>query len=229
LDYIRNIRNYASAAHPNQNQLTGFQLLAWLETCIQEVLSKEPAGGVIEVRKLIRSVRNEVLAEGDVEPIAASLQRLPDDLAKALLRAVVGMFTDPATPASTRNNIVLIAPPLWLVCPDESRYEVGVKHETYAVNGEIARRSLTHQFLEAVEGLSYLPAGALASEIETALEALWGAHSGFNNFYNEPPHARVLVKLVPQTGRVPAAVERQYVKVLTMCRIPFTARARPRP
>ncbi len=52
LDYIRNMRNYASAAHPNQNQLTGFQLIAWLETCIREVLSREPQGGVVEVRKL---------------------------------------------------------------------------------------------------------------------------------------------------------------------------------
>jgi hypothetical protein len=29
LDYIRDMRNYASAAHPNQVQLTGFQLIAW--------------------------------------------------------------------------------------------------------------------------------------------------------------------------------------------------------
>jgi len=39
LDYIRYMRNWASAAHPNQNQLTGLQLISWLETCIKEVIS----------------------------------------------------------------------------------------------------------------------------------------------------------------------------------------------
>ncbi len=219
LDHIRNIRNYASAAHPNQNQLSGFQVLAWLETCIREVLSKQPGGGVIEVRKLLQSLRNETLSEVDVGPIAASLATLPDELARALLRAVFGMHTDPSTAATTRNNILLIAPALWRVNPDTARYEVGVKHETFAVNGEVARRSLAHQFLEAVDGLAYLPATALAGEIEAALDGLWRAHSGYNNFYNEPPYARILLKLVPNSGRVPLPVERKYVKVLTMCRI----------
>ena len=51
LDYIRNMRNWASAAHPNQNELTGFQLLSWLETCIKEVIAKEPEGPVIEIKR----------------------------------------------------------------------------------------------------------------------------------------------------------------------------------
>lgn len=29
LDYIRDMRNWASAAHPNQSQLTGFMLISW--------------------------------------------------------------------------------------------------------------------------------------------------------------------------------------------------------
>ncbi len=219
LDYIRNMRNYASAAHPNQNQMTGFQLVAWLETCIREVLSKEPQGGVVEVRKLLRSLRNESLQEAHVEPIATSLQRLPDELARSLLRAAFGMFTDPSAPATVRNNILLVAPAMWGTAPDDSRHEVGLKHEAFSVNGEAARRSLAHQFLEAVEGLSYLPSSALAVEIGTAVENLSAAHNGYNNFYNEPPHARALARLVPATGRIPQAVERDYVKVLLMCRL----------
>lgn len=35
LDYIRDMRNWVGASHPNQNQLTGLQLLSWLETCIK--------------------------------------------------------------------------------------------------------------------------------------------------------------------------------------------------
>ncbi|NES06504.1 MAG: hypothetical protein F6K22_29025 [Okeania sp. SIO2F4] len=52
IDYIRDMRNHASAAHPNHNEITGLQLASWLETCIQEVIGKEPEGAVIEVKKL---------------------------------------------------------------------------------------------------------------------------------------------------------------------------------
>ena len=40
LDYIRDMRNWASAAHPNQNELSGLQLISWLETCLREVIAK---------------------------------------------------------------------------------------------------------------------------------------------------------------------------------------------
>ncbi len=135
------------------------------------------------------------------------------------MRASFGMFTDPAIAAIVRNNIRLIAPAIWSSSPDDARFEVGIKHEAYSVNGEVARRSLAHQFLEAVEGLAFLPSSALAVEIGTALDGLSGAHRGYNNFYNEPPHARSLGRLIPASGRIPQAVEREYVKVLTMCRI----------
>jgi hypothetical protein len=34
LNYIRDMRNWASAAHPNQAELTGLQLIGWLDTCV---------------------------------------------------------------------------------------------------------------------------------------------------------------------------------------------------
>ncbi|WP_218103893.1 hypothetical protein [Paenibacillus hemerocallicola] len=49
LDYIRDKRNHASAAHPNHNDLSGLQLVSWLETCIKEVLVKEPKGAVVQI------------------------------------------------------------------------------------------------------------------------------------------------------------------------------------
>lgn len=39
LDLIRYMRNYASAAHPNQNVIGAFQLIGWIETCIKEVIT----------------------------------------------------------------------------------------------------------------------------------------------------------------------------------------------
>ena len=218
LDYIRDMRNFASAAHPNHNQLSGLQVVSWLETCIKEVLSKEPEGLVIEVRKLLTSLRSETLSYADLPPIAASLEKLPDELSRSLLRAVVGMYTDPNTAANTRNNILLIAPHLWAVCSEESRGEVGLKYANLSANAEVTRKQLAHEFLQAVNGLSYLPEESRVVEIATVLGTLLSAHDGYNNFHTEPPHARTLAGYVSDTGDIPPAVQQQYTRTLIICR-----------
>ena len=218
LDYIRDMRNFANAAHPNHNKLSGLQVVSWLETCITEVLSKEPEGLVIEVRKLLTSLRTETLRRRDIPPIATSLEKLPDELSRSLLRAVVGMYTDTKTPATTRNNILLIAPDLWAVCGEESRGEVGLKYASLSANAEVRRKELAHEFLETVNGLSYLPAESRAIEIATVVSTLLNAHDGYDNFYNEPPHARILARYIPDTGEIPSSVQVQYVRALIICR-----------
>ena len=49
LDNIKFMRNWASAAHPNQIELTGLQLISWLETCIKEVISLPLSNITIEI------------------------------------------------------------------------------------------------------------------------------------------------------------------------------------
>jgi hypothetical protein len=219
LDYIRDMRNHASAAHPNQNDLTGLQIVSWLETCIIEVLAKEPEGPAIEVRRLIRSLRQETLTANDVPPIGAAISRLPDDLSRSLLRTTFGMYSDVGLSADIRNNIRLIASEVWNACSDEARYEAGLKHASLMANAEVARARLARQFLELVNGLPYLPPDALALEVSNALDALLTAHGGWNNFANEASHARTLNSLIPPSGEVANNIVHKYVKVLTMCRI----------
>ena len=219
LDYIRNMRNHASAAHPNQNEITGLQIVGWLETCILEVLAKEPSGSVIEVRRLLRSLRTEQLTEAQQPIIAEGLSTLPEDLAASLLRAVLGMYTDVDVDSQVKDNIRLVAKSIWEVVSDEARRETGVKQATLAANGEVARASLAREFIEVVEGTEFLTDTTLAAEMSTALENLMTAHQGWNNFYAEPAPARLLHRLVPKSGDVPRAVLAKYVKTLTMCRI----------
>lgn len=219
LDFIRNARNRASAAHPNEVELTGLLLAGWLETCVREVFAKPPEPGALEIKRLLSSLLTEQLAEDDIAPIADSVAHLPEDLAAALARRLFGMYTDSRLDAAIRNNITLIAGPVWAVTPEAIRYELGIRHETFASHGEVARRSLASQFLTLVQGMAYLPESRRSAMIKVALDALDTAHEGMNNFYNEPAHVGVLADLIPNSGRVPVGVERLYVRVLTKCRI----------
>jgi hypothetical protein len=219
LDFIRDMRNHASTAHPNHNEITGLQLAAWLQTCVREVLGKEPKGAAFEVRRLLKSLREESLSKADLPHIAAAVESLPEELSRSLMRAAFGMYTDIRLSTRTRANIRLVAREIWRSCGEEARHEAGLKHVTLSANGEASRAKLAREFLEQVGGLVYLPTDTLSLEISRALDALLAAHRGVNNFYNEPTPARILQSLVPPNGNVPAAVTRRYVEALTLCAI----------
>jgi hypothetical protein len=129
------------------------------------------------------------------------------------------MYTDVNLAANMRNNIKLVAPVVWDVCSDESRYEVGLRFATLEANGEVSRARLAREFLDLANGLAYLPSSRLELEISTALDTLMTAHNGYNNFYNEPAPARQLQRLIPASGEVPLNVSKKYVKTIVMCRI----------
>ena len=219
LDYIRNMRNHASAAHPNQNEITGLQISSWLETCIVEVLAKEPDGPVIEIRKLLHSLRTERLSQDDVPQIETALPSLTEDLSLSLLRAILGMYTDTNIDSRVRDNIRLVAKSVWVVASVEARREAGVKQATLAANGEVTRSNLAREFIEIVDGLDFLPDSTLVAEISTALDSLETAHNGWHNFHAEPAPARLLHRLIPGNGDVPRAILTQYVKTVALCSI----------
>lgn len=218
LDYIREMRNWASAAHPNHAELTGFQLIAWFETCVKEVILREPDGDVLEVGRLLRNIREQTIAQTDVPAIVASVRRLPAQLAAALLRSVVGHFADPRQDIRVRDNVRLIAKAVWDAAPDSARGEVGIKHANFAANGDIDRKNFVHEFLDLVGGLKYLPDSDRAPIIDDLVRRLESAHHNWDNFYNEPPIARQLRKYIGDDGSIPSQVNDEYVRTLVLCR-----------
>jgi hypothetical protein len=219
LDYIREMRNWASAAHPNHAQLTGFQLIAWFETCVKEVILHEPDGDVLEVGRLLRNVRDQTITAADVSAIVTSVRRLPAPLGAALLRSVVGHFADPRQDVRVRDNIRWIAKAVWDAAPDAARGEVGIKHANFAANGDIDRKTFVHEFLDLVNGLKYLPDSDRGPVIDDLVRRLEASHHAWDNFYNEPPIARELRKYIGDDGVIPTQVNDEYVRVLTLCRV----------
>jgi len=218
LDYIRNMRNWASAA-PNQNELTGLQIVSWLETCIKEVIGKEPSASAIEIKRLLHNIRTQTLSTSDISPIEGQLTLLPEDIIASFLRTIFGIYTDLKIAVSIRTNIKLIAKQAWDASDDDVRYELGIKHRTFSANAEIQRRNYAREFIDLVGGLSFLPPETFQLEFGQAIQNLYSAHTNINNFHNEPPHARLLMKYIPDSGEIPKELRYTYVKTVTMCAI----------
>lgn len=219
LDYIRDMRNWVSAAHPNQNQITGLQLVAWLETCIKEVIGKEPEAPALEVKKLLSNVRNSILTNDLILHINHSMEKLPSDILTSLLKTLFGMYTDKKSSTEIKANIKGIVQKCWELSTQNSKYECGLKYAAFAANGDADRTILAKEFLSLVDGLAYLPTDALALELSEKINNLYLAHTRLNNFYNKPIYAKVLSKYIPDNGDIPTIVRFQYVKVIIMARI----------
>ncbi|NMC68219.1 MAG: hypothetical protein GYA61_08345 [Spirochaetales bacterium] len=215
LDYIRYMRNWASAAHPNQNQLTGLQLITWLETCIKEVISLPISTIAIEIKQLLANIKTNTISGKDARNISKFFINLTQNQINNLASGFLGNYTDLNITPQCRQNINLLLPYIWDRVDEETKQSFGIKYGKFVANNDKDRALFTKQFLQIVNGLSYIPDDLKVAEIETAIQNLLTAHRGGNNFYNEPIFARQLTSIIGQSGNVPSQIKRLYVLSLT--------------
>jgi hypothetical protein len=214
LDRIRYMRNWASAAHPNQHQITGLQLIEMLETCVIEVITLPLSNVVTEIKQLLANIKTNRISEPEARQIAVFFANLPREKVNTLAEGFFGIYTQQDTISQTRQNVRLLVPYLWDRLDENTRQQFGIKYARFIANNDRDKQDLSREFLEAVSGLSYIPDGIRAAEVQTAIENLLSAHRGGNNFYNEPPFARQLQRLVGETGKVPKEVNNEYILCL---------------
>lgn len=66
MDYIKYMRNWASAAHPNQTEITGLQLISWLETCIKEVINLPNSNITIETGRFLKNLKEKPFSSEEI-------------------------------------------------------------------------------------------------------------------------------------------------------------------
>ena len=128
--------------------------------------------------------------------------------------AFFGIYTREDTDNQTRQNIKWLLPLLWNAIDEETKDSFGIKYGYFSANHETEQKKLARQFLEIVEGQKYIPDDLRILEIQNSLRNLLNAHRSTNNFYNEPPFARELKRIVGIPPKIPKGINKQYVLVL---------------
>ncbi|MEG8178079.1 hypothetical protein GZH49_05960 [Nocardia terpenica] len=214
LDSIRYMRNHASAAHPNQNQLTGLQLATWLETCIREVITLPVDNITADTGALLSNLKQARLSDEKIATTASFFGKLPPDRADVLAAGFFGLYTSRDSTPETLDNIRTLWPHLWPYISDQARYDFGTRIARFAANADHAPATRARQLFDLVDAAAFLPELMRTAEIDTALESLLAAHHGWNNFATEPAPARQLEQLIGERGQVPTGLATKYVKTL---------------
>lgn len=213
LDLVRFMRNHASAAHPNQHELSPYSLLGYLETCIKEVITLPPTTAMVTTSRLLANIKQETVSDEDASSFATFFLQLREAQVDALLDGLFGIYVADATPELARDNVRKLVPHLWPRVPEDKRFSLGVRHSRFRVNLDTAQADRAREFLQVVDGMGYLAEDVRGGEIDVLLDRLIAVHNAMDNFYNEPPIARQLKEFVGSQP-VPQGIRRKYVRTL---------------
>lgn len=211
LEYINFMRNWASAAHPNNSEITGLQLVSWLETCIKEVITLPISNVTIRIKQLLQGVKNTSISNKDAQEIAVFTTSLTQEQINNLASGFFGIYVKIETDSQTHQNINKLLPEIWGRVDEDIKQSFGLKYAHFTANNTQDEKKLSRQFLQIVNAESYIPDDLRAIEIDNTIDNLLSAHRGFNNFYNEPAFARQLQRIIGQPIKVPKSVEKKFI------------------
>ncbi|HTK21246.1 MAG TPA: hypothetical protein VL442_17120 [Mucilaginibacter sp.] len=214
LEYINYMRNWASAAHPNQNEISGLQLVSWLETCVKEVISLPISNLTIKIKQLLSSIKTTSISPDNAKEIAVFFTDLTQDQVNNLASGFFGIYTKPDTDSQTLQNINRLLPLIWERVDEDTRDSFGLKYGNFVAANYQYEKKLAREFLQLVNAESYIPDDLRVVEIETAITNLLTAHRGLNNFYNEPSFAGQLQRIVGDPPKLPKQINKKYVLAL---------------
>lgn len=216
LEHVNYLRNHASSAHPNQNEVTGMEMLSLLEHCIKHAIIAEPDHSVIQIKSLLNNLRKITIPEEDIPVISADLLKQPQERIDDFMLTIFGLYCDDRQDEFIKDNIELLAQSIWSGISEDVKYRIGTKYGVYRKNGEVEKKEATQRFLEIVDALQYKDEDSLAAELISKLQTLRTVHYGYNNFYNESVHAESIAESLPATG-IPDAARKLFVKTVVVC------------
>lgn len=211
--YINYMRNHASAAHPNQNEITWIQLVSWLETCIKQVITIPLSNITVKIWEFLRNIKLISMSEDSLKSVARFSTELNQNQINNFIQWLFGIYTDLESSPIALKNINFLAPLIRPRISEDIRQLFWRRHAQFLVAWNSEKRDVARRFLQIVEWESYISEDIRIPEIETMLSNLLDAHRWFNNFYNEPPIARKLHALIGNES-IPNSIKKHYVDVL---------------
>lgn len=216
LENVNYLRNHASAAHPNENSVSGIEMLSLLESCLKYAIVAKPDHSVIALKQLFENIRTKVIPLEDFPIIGQDLCKQPQERIDDFVLSIFGVYTDIRTDAPVRKNIDRLTPHIWDSVTEDIKFTIGSKFGVYRKNGDVDRKDFVQKFLETVNGQQFKDEDSLAAELLEKLQNLKTVHFELNNFYNEYSHAKSIQESIPATG-IPSAVRKLFVKVVCLC------------
>lgn len=216
LNNMNYMRNHASAAHPNINELTGIKLASLLEDGIKYAITLEPDASSVTIKQLFDNIRTTEIPDDDFDEICKDLLRIPVERLDDFMVSIFGLYCDKKSEDFVRKNVLEISKRLWEIITENTKYKIGSKYGYYRKNGFVDQKDLVNYYLETVGGIKYKDNDSIVADLLDKLSQLKSVHFQMNNFYNEYAYARDIEASLPKNS-IPSTIRNDFVKTICLC------------
>jgi len=218
LDQCRETRNHFSSAHPSMGELNDRELISFTNRCIRYALSAERNPKGVDLQSFINSIKGSKFSVDDVATWRDNISQTHEAQREQIFSMLYGMYCDPAYSQDPRLNCLEILREFSDEMAPNMSSLVVQKHGKYLAEGITGKVKASTQLLENLGKIGYLPEVEKSRIYITALKTLIKVHHGYDNFYNEPPHAKRILELREQS-EVPSSAQREFVLSIITCAI----------
>ncbi|MBZ1693256.1 hypothetical protein ACYA6L_24660 [Klebsiella pneumoniae] len=221
LNHILTMRNDIGASHPNSYSINAFELLGWLQTCVQDILNDKPSASAIQIKSFLENLKRstDVLDEATIHSMERPLNDLSLQNTDNLLNSIFGIYTADSTGNVVRKNIALFAPHIWNKSSDNVKYKLGVTLDGYKNNLHNEKHALGIEFFTFCDGNRYQSLDSRIISLDCHADDLLEARYAWDNFYNEPPHMRKILSYLKTENDIPLERVHKLIKTVLICRV----------
>ncbi|HAJ0100545.1 TPA: hypothetical protein HL365_23260, partial [Escherichia coli] len=220
LTHILIMRNDLGASHPNDAKINAYELMGWLQTCVQEVINDTPSEAALQVKAFVENLRNqtEVISSSSLQHMKNGLKQLHTRNCDNVLQTIFGMYIGAGANNILKKNISEIAPTVWECADNNIKYKLGVALDGYRTNLHNDKFLAGNEFFEFCSGNKFKTLEARVILLDEYLDDLSSAHSGWDNFYNEVPHARKILSYISNESDIPNERKEKLIRIILSCR-----------
>lgn len=221
LNHILTMRNDIGASHPNSYSINAYELLGWLQTCVQDILNDKPSASAIQIKSFIENLKKstDVLNEATIQNMETPLSELSLQNTDNLLNSIFGIYSSLSTGNIVRKNIALFAPHIWNKSSDNVKYKLGVTIDGYKNNLHNDKHALGVEFFTFCGGNRFQSLDSKIISLDGHVDDLLEARYSWDNFYNEPPHMRKILSYLDTESDIPVERIHKIIKAVLICRV----------
>jgi len=221
LRHILDMRNDIGISHPTNYSINAFELLGWLQTCIQDVLNDRPTEAALQVQAFIANLKTytQPLDPSNLTTIGEKIGELPTRHCGQILRTMFGIFVSSDTDQQVRKNIADLASRAWNASTENDRYRLGLILEGYNTNLYHEKHEYGQQFFTAVGGNAYRSNAERAIIVDGLVDELLDKHNGRDNFHHEAPVADRISSFINTPQDILPNFAPKLIRVVLQCRI----------